>query len=97
MDNQSKSPIKTTPRLYHVDRLAPVLARMGQGSPDDQLTTKQVCAWLGCGPQALKGNRDLGPEHADFIPYTRQSRSRITYRRGDVKAWLEARTVRRKS
>lgn len=79
---------KLPPHRHHLDRRAPALAELGDGPPDDLLTTQAVAAWLGVSVQFLEigRNRGYGPKYVRVAP------ARIRYKRADVLTWLDERT-----
>lgn len=76
-------------RKFHLDRRAHDLLAKGEaGDPDDLLTTKQVCEWLGVSQQWAEIHRTTG----DGPAFIRVSPTRIRYRRQCVLDWLAGRT-----
>ncbi|MDN3572795.1 helix-turn-helix transcriptional regulator [Methylobacterium longum] len=75
-------------RRHHLDRHASRLAELGDGYPDDLLSTRAVADWLGVSIPFLEigRSRGYGPKFIRVAP------ARIRYRRSDVIVWLEERT-----
>ena len=77
------------PRTYHLDRRAREIIAVGEtGQPDDLLSTKQVCDWLGVSHQWAEIHRTQG----GGPPFIRVSPTRIRYQRQSVLDWLAERT-----
>jgi hypothetical protein len=76
------------PSRHHLDRRASMLAELGDGAPDDLLSSAAVAEWLGVSIHFLQlgRHRGYGPKFVRVAP------ERIRYRRENVLAWLEERT-----
>lgn len=76
---------------HHLDRRAADLAAASAGPPDELLSTRDLCDWLGVsvGWCEVARHKGLGPTFVKLSPRC------VRYRRSDVLAWLESRARRR--
>jgi hypothetical protein len=75
------------PQSHHIDRRADLIVATPGDDDDALLTDHDLVAWLRMSRQWFQKAR----HHGFGPPFTRLG-ARVYYRRGDVKAWLKART-----